>query len=1125
MSARREYEMMFKLNGALGKDFTNSFRNASSEMKSLQSAMKNVNSTLNDINAFKRQESALKSNQERLEKLQKQHQELQEAMQNTANPSEQLRHQMERNERQIQTLCDTIGEQERKLNEMSDALEAAGVDTDNLSDSTDQLRKKYEQLGKSKQNIQELTDALDANNAKLKDATSKLGTMAGAYTAAIGAVYGATSKQAINFESAFAGVKKTVDDATPEQLAEIREGILELSQTDVIASAVEIAAVAEAAGQLGIQTENILSFSKAMIDLGESTNLASDEAASELAKFANITKMDQSEFSRLGSVIVSLGNNMATTEADIVSMGTRLAATGELTGLTEAQIMGVAATLSSLGIEAEAGGSAMSKFLKAFAVADATGNMEQYATVAGMTTEAFSALYKQDSLAAVSAFTQGLNDVERNGKSAIQILEEMEIKEVRLSNAILSMASSDGLLNKAVALANKAWEENNALTKEAEQRYSTTQSHLDLAANSAKNLGVTLGDMTLPYVRNLSDEFTESMMRAQRWATENEDTIISAADLTLKIGGAALALKGLQVTYLALHSGGLLAAKGLAKVGSAIVTTSFAAKGAKLSTFMTSLTGLSASATGFLAVGAGTVAVLAAITAAVWANNKAVNAARKEYADGLLFENGLPSLEEYTEALQASTAQSYAFAQEINATADQLNDIATDVSMARSEVELYGYSLRENGTLTPEEAAAMREPFNNLVSSLEEDFTVRYTAVFDAFKLAASDVATELGVDIATISGVLDTFKNKYTGSLDESQAVVDELLGNVSDGGSLSSEELATLQSELAYINALSADKSENLYNYEQTAAAINGMDLGGNQEEAIRQLQELQTYASEYLAEIDEAQNNLNRYYDDLRAKASTQLEYGKITQQEYDDFTNSLNLAQGVTYESYIANRNDFTSQNKELAASIINQIDDAIIESVNSEGLSFWDSYIGTLSAYGNFFTGKGFTNQMEDARSNAINSTRKMYEDLIAEVNTLNQTANIAPIQIPVEYVDAVHAATAANKASTTYDPANPFGLAQYAVGTSNAAPGLALVGEEGPELVNFNGGERVYTAEETKSILNADGGGISVTIHQNVTLGSGTTTSMVEEMNDDLVDKIQSVIASMLEDRRRNAYA
>ena len=45
------------------------------------------------------------------------------------------------------------------------------------------------------------------------------------------------------------------------------------------------------------------------------------------------------------------------------------------------------------------------------------------------------------------------------------------------------------------------------------------------------------------------------------------------------------------------------------------------------------------------------------------------------------------------------------------------------------------------------------------------------------------------------------------------------------------------------------------------------------------------------------------------------------------------------------------------------------------------------------------------------------------------------------------------------------------GINGYASGTLSAEPGVALVGENGPELIQFRGGETVYTADETKRII------------------------------------------------------
>ncbi len=337
---------------------------------------------------------------------------------------------------------------------------------------------------------------------------------------------------------------------TPEQLRRIKEDILDLS-TNVPTAATDIAAVAEAAGQLGIAVEDITNFSSVMIDLGESTNLSSDEAASSLAKFANITRMDADYYSNLGSVIVDLGNNFATTEADIVSMATRLASTGEITGLSEAQIMAVSTALSSVGIEAEAGGSSVSKLLKEFEVMYQNGSedLKDYAEVAGVSLKEFREIYGEDSLKAVSMFISGLNDVERNGRNAVQILSDLDITEIRMSNAVLSLAASDGILTKAVDIANTAWEENTALAEEAGKRYQTTESQIQMAKNSINNAGIALGEVFTPYVAKAARGINEFARNTADWVRENPNAVKHAALFAGKLGGVTVAFKGLNLAW------------------------------------------------------------------------------------------------------------------------------------------------------------------------------------------------------------------------------------------------------------------------------------------------------------------------------------------------------------------------------------------------------------------------------------------------------------------------------------------------------------------------------------------------------------------------------------------------
>lgn len=414
-----------------------------------------------------------------------------------------------------------------------------------------------------------LTGAIYKNSERLIKAGDKISNLGGKLTTGLTvpilAGVGAVTKAAIDWESAFAGVRKTNDEVVDStgkvvySYSDLENGLRDLAK-ELPSSHQEIAAVAEAAGQLGIQTKNVTAFTKTMIDLGESTNMTAETAATELARFANIVGMSQDKFDNLGSALVNLGNNYATTEAEISAMALRLAGAGKQIGMSEGDILGFSAALSSVGIEAEAGGSAFSKVMvnmqlatekgvgafddlkesaaeqgvsweelvlsvrdggkalkntasrmgttsselkKMYKLADKNKtSLESFSNVAGMTGDQFAKMFKSNPTKAIMAFVKGLSEAEKNGSSAIKVLDDMDIKEVRLRDSLLRAANASGIFGDAVETGNKAFKENTALTEEANKRYETTESKLKMLKNEVVDVAIDMGG---PFVDALRD--------------------------------------------------------------------------------------------------------------------------------------------------------------------------------------------------------------------------------------------------------------------------------------------------------------------------------------------------------------------------------------------------------------------------------------------------------------------------------------------------------------------------------------------------------------------------------------------------------------------------------------------
>lgn len=819
---------------------------------------------------------------------------------------------------QAESLTKQIELQKQKIAEAQNAVEQSTKIYGENSDTTKQykielanaeaqlgrlqsaLAKTNEQLILQESRMKKAGDSLESAGKKMQNFSDKAGKVGNTLSATITApiVAGATVavKSAMDFESAFAGVRKTVD-ATEEQFAELEQGIRDMAK-EVPASAAAIAEVSEAAGQLGIETENILGFTRAMIDLGESTNLSATEAAEVLAQFANVTQMSQKDFDRLGSTIVALGNNFATTEKDIVNMAQRLAGAGKQVGMSEAEIMALATALSSVGIEAEAGGSAMSKVLinmqlaatvgtkankvisktgmslrdlqmladqdaKAFKAmansmgytatefrqfVDASASLEAFAKVTGTTAEQFKQAYEEDAVGALQAFIESLATANERGEDAIEILTDMGITEVRMRDALLRSAGAGDILAESVALGNKAWEENNALTKEAAQRYETSESKMKIAKNTMQDAAITIGRQLLPPLADLMKSVASLAERFGELEPEQQKTILTLA-------GVAAAMGPVIKTTSTLTGGIGKATESIGSFLKRLAEKKAAEEAAKLATEgMSGAVGAQASILGPAAIAVG------ALTLAVIGLNAAYQEGiRPAKEAGEAAESFVEGIAKWHEGVDQATSALQGFNMETIISNEKMSELEDGIRTAQENILKIAQTAAEESRKYTEEERQQIEELVGLIADYTAKKVEAYqqqAEVVQAMATRERDITIERAYELIKAAEeareeTLTIAQAKYA----EQIALAEEMYGHLGELDKEAYDEMIANAQREYDLHVSNADKT-----YGDTLAIIQQSYIDQNEEakqhleriaEITEELNSLETRKSEWLAQ----------------------------------------------------------------------------------------------------------------------------------------------------------------------------------------------------------------------------------------------------------------------------------
>lgn len=755
---------------------------------------------------------------------------------------------------------------------------------------------KMEALGK---NLVKSGDHIQTFGKKVSDFG---GTLTKGVSAPLIASAGFALKAAIDYETAFAGVKKTVD-GTPQQFDKLSASIREMAK-EMPSSAVEIANVAEAAGQLGVPIGAIKDFSKTMINLGVSTNLSSEEAASSIAKIGNIMQVSGKDLgtwsAHFGSAVVDLGNHFATTERDIVEMTNRLAAGGKLAGLTTPEILGLATAMSSVGIEAEAGGTAMNQTLTGIGKAvagvgkGAKEKLQLIASTAGMTAEQFSTAWKQKPAEALQAFIKGLQKAHEEGKNMDGILAELDMSGIRQGNMLKSLASASDKMGEAVRRSNSAWKENTALTTEAQKRYETTESQLKIFKNQITDLAIEFGGPLLkamnsglqaakPWIQKLAD-----MAKAFSEMSESQQQNIIKWGLLAAGAGPALSILGKGIGVIGGITKGIgFLTQGIGKVGGGLSvlgkTFELFKQGNSLSSaFKTATTGITAT---------GAAAESAATSTSLWSKALGFLTSPAGWITGGLLIGGVAT--KYALDAQEAEKRTHLWGTAVNELqSKELSGLYDKVQEANKAMMDFGSGSTKSVEEVRKSVQGLGQDIANLV-----------------------DKNTQKKIELADKLGLSKESQQAIMEGAERTKTVVNDLTGQITDIYQRAADQHRDITKEEQRIVTANQNELINIqlknmkYSGEERVAitkAINGEINGLNREQAQRSLTEILKWMGEEKKAYDDRKKLLKDTLDSIKGTdAESVAARKKVTAelQQIEADHNAKMEAYGVRYAQLV------------------------------------------------------------------------------------------------------------------------------------------------------------------------------------------------------------------------------
>lgn len=371
----------------------------------------------------------------------------------------------------------------------------------------------------------------------VKRGLSGVGEAARKGAMALAAIAAASIKAFADYEKGVINVGKTTGMAGSE-LRNLGRDIREMSKR-LPTSTNELLEIAGAAGQLGVKgAGNIKNFTEVMAKLALSSDVAGEEGAKAITRILTLTGEGVPAINQFASALVDLGNNAAASEAEILGVATRVGGAVGAFKASGAGVLGISTALKSMGKQAEEAGSTVGRVFLSIDQSIKNGGKEfkNLQRITGMTGDQLKKTFKEDSTQVFQAFINGMRRIQDSGGNVTRELGKFDLQGVRVQSTIATLINKNHLLNENMERSAKAWNDNTALQKEADEAMTSLSSGLATTKNIVFAFAQEVGENLAPIISFFIEQVGESQTKTSGWAD---------------------AVKGLSVTFIWLTKAGI----------------------------------------------------------------------------------------------------------------------------------------------------------------------------------------------------------------------------------------------------------------------------------------------------------------------------------------------------------------------------------------------------------------------------------------------------------------------------------------------------------------------------------------------------------------------------------------